>query len=249
MKFRYDLILCLSVVLLAGCQSTSTDPATMFPTASEAQLFKDGQNAMLDGKYDQSVQYFETLEARYPFGQYTEQAHLDMIYSYYKNDDTSSALAAADEYIHLYPREKNVDYAYYMRGMMEYDQNHGSIERYFGVDFAERDLASLRQAFSDFNRLLHYFPNSQYAPDTRQRMIYIRNMLARHELKIANYYFDHQAYVAAANRANDIVKHYQASRSVPDALNVMVKSYRALNLDAQAESALKVLKANYPGYK
>ena len=132
-----------------------------------------------------------------------------------------------------------------MRGMMEYDQNHGSIERYFGVDFAERDLASLRQAFSDFNRLIHYFPNSQYASDARQRMIHIRNILARHELSIAHYYVDHKAYVAAANRANDIVKHYQGSTSVPDALNVMVKSYRALNLDAQAEGALKVLKTNY----
>jgi len=248
---KYIVIIFAGLVLslLSACSSTPKDPASLFPNKTEAQLFHEGQASMLDGSYNDAVQHFESLDARYPFGKYTRQSQLDLIYTYYEQDDLPSALAAADRYIHLYPRGPNVDYAYYMRGLVQFGENHNFFERYFKVDFAKRDLTALRGAYVDFAQLTRYFPKSQYAADARQRMVYIRNVLARHQLEVADFYLKHKAYVAAANRANDVVDHYQGAPSVPDALAIMVKSYRALHLLKNANDALLVLRVNYPDSK
>ena len=193
-------ILLLAALLLAGCAKTA-DVSSMYQNKSEAQIFHDGEHLMLKGDYDKAVKHFEVLDARYPFGKYSRQGQLDIIYSYYKNDNIPEALAAADRYLKLYPTGKNLDYVYYMRGLIRFNQNHGFFEKYFPTDFAKRDLTTMRQAYGDFTLLLHYFPQSKYAPDAKVRLYCIRNILSRHELQVAEFYFTQKAYVAAANRA------------------------------------------------
>lgn len=241
-------ILLMAVLLFAGCAKTQ-DVSTLYQNKSEAQIFHDGEHLMLKGNYDKAAKHFEVLDARYPFGKYSRQGQLDIIYVYYKNNDIPSALAAAGRYIKLYPTGPHIDYAYYMRGLIRFNQNRGFFERYFPTDFAKRDLTTMRQAYGDFSLLLHYFPRSKYAPDAKVRLRYIRNMMSRHELQVAEFYFKHDAYVAAANRASEVVRFYQGTPSVPQALAVMVRSYRKLNLDKNANDALRVLQTNYPNVK
>ena len=243
--FNFFIIFAFSL-FICSCATTTADPASLYKEKNEAQLFHDGQQAMLKKDNDIAIKHFEVVDARYPFGKYARQAQLDIVYAYYQHSDTASALAAANRYIHLYPRGANVDYAYYMRGLIEFNQNIGFFEKFFPVDYAKRDLTSLKRSFRDFNRLLHYFPNSRYAPDARQRMIYIRNILAKHELLIAQFYLERGMYVAAANRANEVVRHYQRTPSVPKALVVMEKAYRQLHMNKEADDSARVLKANFP---
>ncbi len=249
MKKLSFIILFVSLLFLTACATTPTDPSIVYRGQSESKIFNDGQTAMLKKDYDVAAKHFEGLNSLYPYGKYAQQAQLDLIYSYYKQQDTASSIIAADRYIHLYPRGKNVDYAYYMRGLMNFTENRGAIESYFGIDFAKRDLSNAKQAYADFDRLITYFPHSKYAPYARQHMVVIRNMLARHELYAAQFYYDHEAYIAAANRANGIVSHYQQTPSVPKALVLLVKSYRKLNLPEKANNVLKVLTLNFPKIK
>lgn len=240
------LILMGMICLWLGACASETDPAQLYKDQTAEQIFRDGENAMLKGQYDKAIKHFEALDARYPFGEHTQQGQLDMIYTYYQQNDYPSALAAADQYIRLYPRGPHTDYAYYMRGIIEFEENHGVIERHLHIDFSKRDLTGLHSAYLDFNQLLQFFPDSSYAPDARQRMIYIRNIFAQHQLQVAEFYFARKAYVAAINRATEVVQHYQETPVVPDALALMVKGYRALNFNQEAQDTLKTLKLNYP---
>jgi outer membrane protein assembly factor BamD len=246
-KFNF-IILCLLCLFIAACSSTdSNDTTKLYKKQTEAQIFNAGEKAMLKGDYNLANQRFSVIASRYPFGKHASQALLDSIYCYYKEDDLPTAFAQADQFIRMYPRNSHVDYAYYMRGIIEMNQNHSFFERYFPADFAKRDLATLNQAYLDFKQLIRLFPKSVYVQDSRQRMVYIRNLFARHTLQVAQFYYDHENYVAAADRANEVVRKYQQTPSIPDALVVMIKSYRKLNLTKEADDAQKVLKLNFPG--
>ena len=249
MKTIKIAILCCLTLFIYACASTSPDPADMFPGKSANTLYVEGQNFMLKGHYNDAVSRFETFDVKYPFSQHAQQVVLDLIYSYYKQDDTASALATADRFIHLYPRSKNVDYAYYMRGLLNFNEGHGFFEKYFRVDFATRDLTALHSAYNDFNQLVRLFPRSKYAADARLRMIYIRNLFARHVLEVSKFYYKRQMYVASADRANEVILHYQQTPSIPEALSIMVKSYRKLGADTAANKTLSVLKLNFPDSK
>lgn len=249
MKITHLSIIGILLTALCMTSCTPTTPAQRFKGMTSQQIFQGGEKALAKHKYDQASKYFEGLEALYPFGPYAQQGQLDIIYAYYKNGDPASALAAADRYIHLYPQSDNVDYAYYMKGLINFDRGRNWLQKTFKVSVAETDLSYLRQSFVDFNALLQRFPDSKYAPDAERRMVYIRNMLAQNELDTAQFYFRQKAYVAAANRATNIVQHYQGAPQVVDALVVLVKANRALGLNQQADNALQVLKMNYPNAK
>ena len=244
---RSIIVIALAAFLIASC--TPTTPAQRFKGSTSQQIFNGGEKALAKGKYDQATKYFEGLEALYPFGPYAQQGQLDIIYAYYKNGDPASALAAADRYIHLYPQSNDVDYAYYMKGLINFDRGRNWLQKTFKVSTAETDLSYLRQSFVDFNALLQRFPDSKYAADAQHRMTYIRNVLAQNELETAQFYFRQKAYVAAANRATNIIQHYQGSPQTVDALVILVRANRALGLDQQANNALQVLKMNYPNAK
>jgi outer membrane protein assembly factor BamD len=233
------------LVVINGCSSTATDPATIYKNHTEEQIFQAGELSLAKRQYSNAVQQFEALDALYPFGTHDEQAELDLIYAYYENDDVTSSAAAATRFIRIYPRSNRVDYAYYMKGLADFEQDRGWLQRYFPTDLSQRDPGTTRQAFDDFNRLLQLFPNSVYAPDARQRMIYLRNQFAKYELHIANYYFRRGAYVAAINRASYIIQHYDGSPEVENALGLMVKSYRRLGLTELANQSQQILVLNY----
>lgn len=239
--FIYTLLICL----LAACANV-TDPSEAYKNESAEQIFERGEKAMRDKSYKEAIRRFEALDVQYPFGRNTEMAQLQIIYAYHMVGDYALAEAAADRFIHAHPTNPHVDYAYYMRGLSNYFQNLGVFERIFAVDLATRDLTQIRKSYQDFSTLVNRFPESRYAPAAHQYMKYLRNVMANHELQVAQYYYKRGAYIAAANRATNIVRHYQGAPVVPDALVVMVKSYRALHLTQNEQEAMTVLEYNYP---
>lgn len=224
----------------------SNEPAVMYKNYPEERLFAEGENSLANKKYTDTIKYFEALDALYPFGEHSQQAQLQIIWAYYKTEDFASAEAAADRYIHLYPRDEHVDYAYYMKGLSELKANKNFFQRVFPIDESSRDLDSAKEAFFTFNDLIQLMPDSPYVPDARQRMIYLRSMFAKQEIDIGEYYFKRKAYVAAANRASYIIQHYQGTPQVEAALVLSVKANRYLGANQAAEDAFRVLAANYP---
>lgn len=233
-------------LFVTACTSITSSPSEVFKNQTADQIFLSGEEAIAKGQYASAVQHFEGLDSLYPFNEHAEQADIDLIYAYYKTGDEPSAVASADRFIHLYPRSEHVDYVYYMKGLANYEQDRGWFLRYLPVDISQRDPGTARQAFDDFGTLLRLFPHSVYAPDAQKRMIYLRNLFARHDIQVATYYMQRGAYVAAANRANYVVQHYQQTPSVIDALGIMVKAYRKLGLNDRADDAYRVLEVNYP---
>ncbi len=246
MKKILGLVLVVSAILLSACSEDVKTPADIYKGQSAEKIFKDGDTALAKGSYQDAVDHFEGLDALYPFTAYEEQAQLNIIYAYYKTRDYALTAAAADRYIHLYPRSTHIDYAYYMKGVANTSVNRGLGSNVIHLDISTRDLGSAKEAFNDFGELLRRYPDSPYAPAARSRMIYLRNMLVQSELNIAQFYYDRRAYVAAANRANHIVQEYQEAPSVIPALGLMVQSYRKLNLSDPADKTLQVLAYNYP---
>jgi outer membrane protein assembly factor BamD len=249
MKLTKILTILVLGAFLIGCADNPKSPIDAFKNQSEEKIYQDGQKALTKKHYEDAIQHFEALDALYPYSKHSEQAQLNIIYAYYANSDLDSALVAADHYIHLYPNSNNADYAYYMRGVVNFEKNATWVTKFYSKNPAVVDTTSMQQAFVDFNNLVVQFPNSKYTPDARNRMIYIRNVLASHEVNVAKFYFRHKAYVAAANRASYVVEHFKYIPESEEALKIMVKSYRALGADTDANEALKVLQLNYPGAK
>ena len=242
MKWTFPSITILVVALLvSACSSTPDKEAT------EQELYEDARRAIKLRNFNQATIALEELESRFPFGKYAEQAQLDLVYARYSSLDLDGAILAAERFIRLHPQSPNVDYAYYLKGIANYHLDLGVASQYFPmVEESARDPGHMRTAFDDFKELVERFPESRYAADARQRMLQIRNRLAEYELHVARYYVRREAYLAAANRAAYVVKHFPNSPSVEDALIMMVELYELLQLDNQASDALAVLAANFP---
>jgi len=241
----------LSLALLAGTLLTSCaspkDPADAYHGQTPKQIYQYGKTALQDKSYGEAIKRFEALDIQYPFDKDTESAQLYLIYAYYMKEDYALSVAAADRFTRLHPTARHVDYAYYMRGLASYYQNLGFLERVFSIDLAKRDLTQIKKSYSDFRELVRRFPKSRYTPAAHQFMIYLRNVLADHELHVGEYYYKRKAYVAAANRASNLVAHYQGAPAVIDGLKLMAKSYHELGMIKNEQEALRVLKYNYPG--
>ncbi|MFZ5653768.1 MAG: outer membrane protein assembly factor BamD [Pseudomonadota bacterium] len=211
--------------------------------------FYDAIQAELTARnWTKAIENLEALEARFPFGTYAEQAQLELIYAYHQSLNHEAAIAAADRFIRLHPRHPNVDYAYYVKGMSLLASGRGLFEQYLPRDASKRDPGAARQAFNAFSELLNAFPDSSYAPDARQHMVYLRNLLARQEIHAANYYFKRGAYLAATNRGRYVVENYQQTPAVADALAVMAQGYHLLGLPELADHAARTLALNYPDH-
>lgn len=213
---------------------------------SEQKLYRDSQRLLRSGNYQQAIATLELLEARFPFGRYAEQAQLELIYARYMSFDLEGAVAAADRFIRLHPQHSNIDYAFYIKGLASIGKNEGLMDRLFETDSAKRDMEPLRQGYADFAQLLARYPNSQYAADVTQRMVHLRNVLARAEIAVADYYMRRTAYVAAANRARYVLETYPRSESTAAALLVLIEANYQLGLEDEANNALRVLAMNYP---
>lgn len=195
-----------------------------------------------------AIENLQALEAQFPFGTYAEQSQLELMYAYYRSADYQAAIAAADRFIRLHPRHANVDYAYYIKGLSSLAQSRSFFANFLPTDTTSRDPGAARESFATFAELLSRFPESSYAADTRKRMIFLRNLLARYEIHVANYYFERQAYLAAANRGRYVVENFQQTPAVPDGLAVMAEAYHLLGLNDLSADTIKVLAANYPDY-
>ncbi len=242
-------ILKLSALALAGLLAAcagSVDPSDAYKGESPHEIYQKGKEALKDKSYAEAIKRFEALDVQYPLGAETENAQFYLIYAYYQKEEFTLAAAAADRFIRLHPDYPHVDYAYFMRGLANYYQNMGFIERVFTIDLAKRDLAQIRKSYYDFSELVQRYPGSQYAPAAHQYMIYLRNIMADNELHVAQYYYDRKAYVAAVNRASDLVAHYQGAPAVQGGLVMMVKSYHQLGMKQNEDEALRVLRYNYP---
>lgn len=233
--------LLLSGALLAGC--ASNEPA---PDLQEQELYQQAQSALDDGRYSTAVTRLEALDTRYPFGRFAEQAQLELIYAYYQTEDWEQARAAASRFIRLHPDHPQVDYAYYMRGLAAYQAGRFSLEGLELIDISKRDLGATRDAYVDFGELVRRFPDSPYAADARQRIVYLRNVLSRHELQVADFYLRKGAYLAAINRGKWVLQHYPRTPATRDALAVMVEGYLGLNMPERARTVLQALIKNDP---
>jgi len=216
--------------------------------STEQMLYRSAQGSLRSGNYKDAITKLETLESRFPFGRYAEQAQLELIYAHYMSFEPDAARSSADRFIRLHPQHPSIDYAYYMKGVTSFTEDRGFLDRFAQSDIARRDQTSNRRAFSDFADFLARYPNSYYAADARQRMIYLRNLLAEFEIRVADYYMRRGAYVAAANRARTVIENYDQSQSIPDALAILVEANWRLGLEDAANDNLQVLALNYPRY-
>jgi outer membrane protein assembly factor BamD len=241
MKNLVFLIISASA-FLAGC---SNDGDNIIQDEGPEVLYERGVESMDSGNYPTALAYFQALEARYPFSNVTRQAQLDMVYAYYRGRQPESAIDAADEFERENPTHPRVDYCLYMKGLVYFDQEPNIIEKTFRVDLSERPPRDTMLAFSVFQELLRRFPNSQYAPDSRERMIFLRNRLAAYENHVATYYMERGAYVAAINRAKYSVEHFPGAPALEDALQIMVDAYEQLGMRDLADDAQRVLDQSF----
>lgn len=238
------LALMLFVLTGTGCSIFQEHDETAGWDAG--QLYTAGKKALDEGDYQKAIQLYTKLEARFPYGRYTQQAQLETAYAHYKDGEPQAAIAAADRFIKLHPRHPHVDYAYYMRGLASFEPGRNFLERFFPQDPAQRDPTMARESFRYFSELVQRFPDSRYSQDAIQRMTYLRNNLARHEIQVADYYLRRGAPLAAANRSKYVLEHYARTPAVPDALEIMVRAYREMDMVDLADAAYRVLEQNHP---
>jgi outer membrane protein assembly factor BamD len=238
------VIMSLTLGLLAGC--STKDPPDPTLSWTPERLYSDAKEEIRSGNWANALRQLERLESRYPFGKWAQQAQLDTAYVHYRDGERILALAAIDRFLKLYPNHESLDYAYYLRGLINFNEQQGFLSNLGGQDLSERDLRAAREAFEAFRTVTQRFPSSKYVDDSLARMRYLKNNMAQGELHIARYYFRRGAYVAAANRSQAVIRQYQDAPAVEEALALMALSYDKLGLTDLKQDAERILKLNYP---
>ncbi len=239
---RLLLTLILTLFLLAcSDDGVKTD---IYASWTALDFYEEASTALQSGEFEEAIRNLENLEARFPFSSYARQAQLDVAYAYYKFEEPESAIAAADRFIRINPRDKNVDYAWYLKGLADYNRGTGLLDSFFPRNVSKHDNKSMQDALRSFSILVERYPDSRYATDSYQHMIYLRNKLAEAEIHAANYYITRKAWLAAAKRGQYVLENYPTTPSSRDGLKIMIRSYKALGLNDLAADAQKVLDAN-----
>lgn len=235
----------IAALLLGGCGSM---PEQIDMTAgwNAQRLYSEAKTFMNEGAYEQAIKLFEKLEARYPYGRYAQQAQIEVAYAQYKSGEPALAIAAADRFIKLHPNHPNADYAYYLKGLATFNEDLGLLAGLSNQDLSERDPKGAQESFDTFGQLVKRFPESRYAEDAGQRMQYLVNALAAHEVHVARYYYRRGAYVAAINRAKTAIETYPQAPAAEEALFVLVKSYDTLGMTELRDDADRVMRQNFP---
>ncbi|MFK8015200.1 MAG: outer membrane protein assembly factor BamD [Gammaproteobacteria bacterium] len=242
-RCAFWLTFTVALGVLAGCGGKDASREEL-RRGTAVGLLGEAQRQMDLGAYSVAVDAYSALEIRHPFSEENREGQLGLMFAYYKDRQPESSLEAADKFIRENPRHPRVDYAYYMRGLAYYPGKLGPVERLFRVDPDGRPKADARRSFDNFAVFLGRFPDSEWAPDARQRMLFLREAMAGFEVNVAEYYMERRAYIAAANRAKRVVAEYQGTDSVNEALEIMIKAYRKLKLDDLAQDAERVLAEN-----
>lgn len=235
-----------ALLLVSGCASHREREQQRLARLSPDVLFERGQKALRAHDYEQAIRDYEALNARYPFSAQSRQARLNIIYAYYKQGEKESAKDAAETFIRENPTHPRIDYAWYLKGLIDFERTPYAIERWAGVDEAARPPVSARDSFDSLKRVVTTYPKSIYAADARRRMIYLRNRLADYEMNIARHYVERTAWVAAAQRARQTIEQYDGAPAVEDALRVLILCYHKLDYKELAGNTEKVFRENYP---
>lgn len=243
-RLLIGIMITLMLVTVSGCKKDRSidDGRQASEMYADAKRYLDSQN------WGRAIGSYQRLSTRFPFGRYTEQAQLELAYCYHKGGQPEAALSTADRFIRTYPSHPNVDYAYYIRGLTNYEQRVGFMERMMPSRVRDRDQTAARESLRDFDELIRRFPDSRYAPDARQRMVFLRNNLSFYELDVARYYLRRKAYVASASRARYALETYPGSPELGNALEILHISYTEMGLPELAEDAMRVLVLNYPDH-
>jgi outer membrane protein assembly factor BamD len=232
--------------LLSGCGLFDSKESDKTANWTVQRLYQEAEDELNAGGYPNAIKYFQQIQTRFPFGRYAQQAQMELAYAQYREGEKDLALAAADRFIKQYPNSPNVDYVYYLKGLINFNDNLGILGKFTGQDLTERDPKALRDSFDAFRDLVVRFPDSKYAPDSVIRLKYLVNAMAAHEVHVARFYLRRGAYVAAANRAELVVQQYQQAPAVHDALEIMVAAYAGLNMPQLHDDAQRVLDTNFP---
>jgi outer membrane protein assembly factor BamD len=240
------LLTLLSLLFLATGCARFFDRDDPLETLAVEPMYETGKNALRSGNMARAERYYKRLIARFPFGPYTEQSQLELAFVQFRAAKNEEALSTLNRFIKTYPTHPHIDYAYYLRAVVNFESGTALLDRVARIDSTQRDQSSSRQSFNDFAELIRRYPNSRYAIDARQRMVHVRNQLARHEINVAKFYLRRGAWVAAAKRGQYIIEFYPQSSYQGDALAVMAESYRRLGQEELSKDALRVLRANDP---
>ena len=244
-KFNLKIVSLSLFLTLAACSSSPEDVEKV-PDKSAQALYQDAKQALDNGLYQKAIPILSAIDSRYPFGAISHQVQLDLIYAYYKSGDIAQGVALIERFLRLNPGHKNIDYVYYMRGLMNISLEENLFQDMAGIDRSDRDPKHARSAFNDFKIILTMYPESKYASDSRKRMIAIKSRLADYELAAARFFMKRKAYAAAANRGRYIVEYFAPSEQVEEALVIMIECYEKLGLEELQRNARQVLTVNYP---
>jgi len=232
-------------LLVTGCGLWGTEVDETVGWSAQ-RLYGEAKSDLDQGNYERAVSLYEKLEARFPFGRFAQQASMDIAYAYFKKGEPESAIPAAERFIKQHPNHPNVDYMYYLKGLVHFSQDLGMLGRVMDLDQSERDPKSMRDAFDAFKDLSLRFPDSKYAPDALLRMKYLVNLLSAHEVNVARYYYTRGAFVASSSRAKYALETYPQTPATEEALFLMVKSYDALGLNDLRDDADRIMHKNFP---
>ena len=246
------LLMLILVASISGCSSLwpfgkndeEKDPE-IAADESAAKLYNKAHRFLISKDITNAIEQYELLESRYPFGRYAQQGLLDLTYAYYKQNNSDRALVTIDRFIKLNPQHPNIDYAYYMKGLVTFDKGKSLMHVVLKRDPSNNDPTSLHEAFDIFKLLVEKYPESEYSFDAKERTIYLRNELAEYELKVAKFYMQRGAYVASANRAKYIMENYQGAEIMPEAVYILEQAYLALGIEDLAYDTHRVYAQNY----
>ena len=238
------LIIIAIALGLAGCGPAKEDIDVTADWSVE-KFYLSARSELLKENYLTAIEYYETLESRFPFGKYATQAQIDVAYAYYKFEEPDSAITALDRFIKLHPRNPSVDYAYFLKGLVNFERGGTILDVVSERDLSDFDRNLLITAYNDFRVLTQRFPDSKYATDARKRMVFLRNELARSDLMIARYYASRDAWIAVTNRTKYILQNYQGSSVIKSTLELQLEAYQALELDDLANDTQRIIDLNY----
>ena len=233
----------LLAVFLSACSTLEIDPTADW-TAKD--FYEEAKSSLDAGEFQSAIKNLETLEARFPFDAYAKQAQLDVAYAYYKFEEAESAISAVNRFMRLHPRDPHIDYAYYLKGLVNFNRGSGLMDGWFPRDHSRHDASVMLQSYNDFATMVRLYPNSQYAGDAHQRMVFLRNKMAQKEIDIAEFYIERDTWLSAINRAKIVIERYQDSIWSHRALEIMVEGYKNLGLNDLAADAQRVLGSSQP---
>ena len=233
------------LLLVSSCSSNEEMPDERLV---EKELYDQAQTRLKNGSFSTAILSLEALESRFPFGRYAEQAQAELIYAYYMNSQFEASQSAAERFINLHPRHSHTGYAFYMKGLAAFTDDSGLFSRYFQSDLAKREVVMAQTSFGELSEFISRYPESKYVPHAKQRMIYLRNLLAEHEIYVADFYMKRGAYLAAIGRAKYVIENLPNTPQTPFALSILIEAYEILEYEELRKTSLEVLNANYPNF-